>query len=204
MTKALSTKALNKAIISRPWHEDKGLVFENESLRHFLEANQLEHLAIQKNGLTKINAALVEQGYQPLATEGNEIDREALDVYAVRGFAEPLFIKPTQYKRKDPEVKVFLGPDRVRVIHRYYFNNGYMANMVYMVEANYIWFSELSVWKKCTNGDYEMTYETAVADDVETIYSRKRLRNLLAQIENLPQAEVGEYPGLPDFVLEVA
>ena len=99
------------------------------------------------------------------------------------------FIKPTQYKRQNPEVLVRLGNNRKVVFHRYYFDNGYMANLVYQVEDDQIEFCQSSVFKSWDNGEYHITYDTPVTEDVEDINTRKELLSFLRRVEELPSVK---------------
>lgn len=68
-----------------------------------------------------------------------------------------------------------MGNNRKVVFHRYYFGNGYMANLVYQVEDDRIEFCQSSVFKSWDNGEYHITYDMPVTEDVEDINTRKEL-----------------------------
>ena len=50
-----------------------------------------------------------------------------------------------------------------------------MANLVYQVEDDQIEFCQSSVFKSWDNGEYHLTYDTPVTEDVEDINTRKEL-----------------------------
>ena len=174
MTKLLaSTKCLEKK------------VHQGMTLRQFLNETGNSHLFIKKDGMVAINTLLVQSGLMPISCEEALVAMEDLKMTSLRsqfGF----FIKPTQYKRQNPEVLVRLGNNRKVVFHRYYFGNGYMANLVYQVEDDQIEFCQSSVFKSWDNGEYHITYDTPVTEDVEDINTRKELLSFLRRVEELP------------------
>mgnify|MGYP001746239910 CR=1 FL=1 len=156
--------------------------FSGMTLHQFLNETGNSHLFIKKDGMVAINTLLEQSGLMPISCDEALVAMEDLKMTSLRsqfGF----FIKPTQYKRQNPEVLVRLGNNRKVVFHRYYFGNGYMANLVYQVEDDQIEFCQSSVWD---NGEYHITYDTPVTEDVEDINTRKELLSFLSRVEELP------------------
>ena len=180
MTKYLlaSTKCLEKTV---SYHQGM-------TLRQFLNETGNSHLFIKKDGMVAINTLLEQSGLKPISCDEALVAMEDLKMTSLRsqfGF----FIKPTQYKRQNPEVLVRLGNNRKVVFHRYYFGNGYMANLVYQVEDDQIEFCQSSVFKSWDNGEYHITYDTPVTEDVEDINTCKELLSFLRRVEELPSVK---------------
>lgn len=162
--------------------------FSGMTLRQFLNETGNSHLFIKKDGMVAINTLLEQNGLMPISCDEALVAMEDLKMTSLRsqfGF----FIKPTQYKRQNPEVLVRLGNNRKVVFHRYYFGNGYMANLVYQVEDDQIEFCQSSVFKSRDNGEYHITYDTPVTEDVEDINTRKELLSFLCRVEELPSVK---------------
>lgn len=162
--------------------------FSGMTLHQFLNETGNSHLFIKKDGMVAINTLLEQSGLMPISCDEALVAVEDLKMTSLRsqfGF----FIKPTQYKRQNPEVLVRLGNNRKVVFHRYYFGNGYMANLVYQVEDDQIEFCQSSVFKSWDNGEYHITYDTPVTEDVEDINTRKELLSFLSRVEELPSVK---------------
>lgn len=182
----LSTNLLGRKLFERI-SSDKEVngLFSGMTLHQFLNETGNSHLFIKKDGMVAINTLLEQSGLMPISCDEALVAMEDLKMTSLRsqfGF----FIKPTQYKRQNPEVLVRLGNNRKVVFHRYYFGNGYMANLVYQVEDDQIEFCQSSVFKSWDNGEYHITYDTPVTEDVEDINTRKELLSFLRRVEELP------------------
>lgn len=185
----LSTNLLGRKLFERI-SSDKEVngSFSGMTLHQFLNKTGNSHLFIKKDGMVAINTLLEQSGLKPISYDEALVAMEDLKMTSLRsqfGF----FIKPTRYKRQNPEVLVRLGSNRKVVFHRYYFDNGYMANLVYQVEDDQIEFCQSSVFKSWDNGEYHLTYDTPVTEDVEDINTRKELLSFLRRVEELPSVK---------------
>ena len=185
----LSTNLLGRKLFERI-SSDKEVngSFSGMTLHQFLNKTGNSHLFIKKDGMVAINTLLEQSGLKPISYDEALVAMEDLKMTSLRsqfGF----FIKPTQYKRQNPEILVRLGSNRKVVFHRYYFDNGYMANLVYQVEDDQIEFCQPSVFKSWDNGEYHLTYDTPVTEDVEDINTRKELLSFLRRVEELPSVK---------------
>ena len=157
----LSTNLLGRKLFERI-SSDKEVngSFSGMTLHQFLNKTGNSHLFIKKDGMVAINTLLEQSGLMPISCEEALVAMEDLKMTSLRsqfGF----FIKPTQYKRQNPEVLVRLGNNRKVVFHRYYFGNG----------------------------EYHIAYDTPVTEDVEDINTRKELLSFLRRVEELPSVK---------------
>lgn len=74
MTTVFSTKILDKPIKQRPFYNKPGTVFNEESLRESLMEQDAQHLFIEKDGISKINKLLQQQGTTLVLGESDLVD----------------------------------------------------------------------------------------------------------------------------------